>query len=75
MALTICPGCSKGVWPGEAKGNQCPHCGQKLRASLAVRLAVGLLMVLVAIGGLVLFGGVLGGIHANDPPSATTGAR
>ena len=72
MTLRICPACTKGVWPGEARGRLCPHCGHALRISVAARIGLGLLMVALAGGGLVLLGLVLGNIHQNDPPVATS---
>jgi len=74
MSLTICPSCTKGVWPGEAKGRRCPHCGEPLRMSVGARIGLALLMIAVAGGGLALFGGVLANIHQNDPPGSAEGA-
>ena len=73
--MRICPACTKGVWPGEAKGRLCPHCGHALRMSVGARVGMALLMVALAGGGLVILGLVLGKIHQNDPPGAVAGAQ
>lgn len=69
MTLAACPECGKGI---STDPIVCPACGHRLRRTVAVKVGIVLATVIAVVVGLAIFGLILGRIHQNDAPPASS---